>query len=208
MAKKQTQPKEEPKPQPKKMTDFEEDSMWMAWRYCIGRHTIASHFRAGETAKFIAQFLPDMDRNEKDRVLFWSKDIIREVTDRLRWTKELCGEVDDTYESFDKVIERVNNGEFREDKFGLLMTIDDLLVWYSLSKWMNPNTHKKGLWHYKGRDETYEYFESWVRIGGKVEPNEPLYRRIKVEPERFQECSGVYLCDEYFVRDIDESEEK
>ena len=32
------------------LTDYEEDCMWMSYRYCIGRHTIASSMRAGDIA--------------------------------------------------------------------------------------------------------------------------------------------------------------
>ena len=31
-----------------KLDSYEEDSMWMSYRYCIGRHTIASHMRAND----------------------------------------------------------------------------------------------------------------------------------------------------------------
>ena len=33
-----------------KLDSYEEDSMWMSYRYCIGRHTIASHMRANDIA--------------------------------------------------------------------------------------------------------------------------------------------------------------
>ena len=35
----------------KMMTQYEEDCVWMSYRYCIGRHTIASHCHAGDIAK-------------------------------------------------------------------------------------------------------------------------------------------------------------
>ena len=39
------------KEEPKEMSMYEEDLIWMSYRYCIGRHTIAASMHAGEIAK-------------------------------------------------------------------------------------------------------------------------------------------------------------
>jgi len=55
------------------LTDYEEDSMWMSYRYCIGRHTIASHMHAGDIWKHCK------GRMSKERQLFTAFDINREI---------------------------------------------------------------------------------------------------------------------------------
>lgn len=52
---------------------YEEDSMWMSYRYCIGRHTIASHMRAGDIASHC------YGRMSKERSIFTAYDINREI---------------------------------------------------------------------------------------------------------------------------------
>ena len=58
------------------LTDFdgyEEDSMWMSYRYCIGRHTIAAHIRAGDIGTHC------YGRMTKERSVFTAYDINREI---------------------------------------------------------------------------------------------------------------------------------
>lgn len=61
-----------------KMSDYEEDCMWMSYRYCIGRHTIASHMHASDIWQNCK------GRMSKERELFTAYDINREIEDRLR----------------------------------------------------------------------------------------------------------------------------
>ena len=52
------------------LTDYEEDCMWMSYRYCIGRHTIASHMHAGSIWKNCQH------RMSPERQLFTAFDIV------------------------------------------------------------------------------------------------------------------------------------
>lgn len=61
------------------LSDYEEDCMWMSYRYCIGRHTIASHMHANDIWKNCR------GRMSKDRELFTAFDINREIEDKLRF---------------------------------------------------------------------------------------------------------------------------
>ena len=63
------------------MTDYEEDCIWMSYRYCIGRHTIASHMHANDIWKNCR------GRMSKERELFTAFDINRSIEDSLRWIK-------------------------------------------------------------------------------------------------------------------------
>lgn len=53
--------------------EYEEDSMWMSYRYCIGRHTIASHMRANDIARMCYKRMDD------DRSVFTAFDINRKI---------------------------------------------------------------------------------------------------------------------------------
>ena len=61
------------------LTDYEEDCMYMSYRYCIGRHTIASSMHAGDIWKHCK------GRMSKERQLFTAFDINRNIEDCLRF---------------------------------------------------------------------------------------------------------------------------
>jgi len=63
------------------LSDYEEDCMWMSYRYCIGRHTIASHMHAGNIWKNCK------GRMSKERALFTAFDINREIESSLMFMK-------------------------------------------------------------------------------------------------------------------------
>ena len=64
-----------------KLTDYEEDCMWMSYRYCIGRHTIASHMHANDIWQNCK------GRMSKERQLFTAYDINREIESSLMFMK-------------------------------------------------------------------------------------------------------------------------
>lgn len=55
------------------LSDYELDSMWMSYRYCIGRHTITSHARATDIANNC------YGRMNDDASVFTAYDINREI---------------------------------------------------------------------------------------------------------------------------------
>ena len=61
------------------LSDYEEDSVWMSYRYCIGRHTIASHMRAGDI------WTNCKGRMKKERQLFNAFDINREIEQHMQF---------------------------------------------------------------------------------------------------------------------------
>ena len=56
-----------------KLDSYEEDSMWMSYRYCIGKHTIAAHMRANDIASHC------YGRMSEERSIFTAYDINREI---------------------------------------------------------------------------------------------------------------------------------
>lgn len=56
-----------------KLDSYDEDSMWMSYRYCIGRHTIAAHMRANDIASHC------YGRMSEEHSIFTAYDINREI---------------------------------------------------------------------------------------------------------------------------------
>ena len=67
------------KEEKKYLSQFEEDCIWMSYRYCIGRSTIAAHMHAGEIANHVYNRLSDK------RMQFMSEDINSEIHNKLHW---------------------------------------------------------------------------------------------------------------------------
>lgn len=63
----------------KMLSQYEEDCVWMSSRYCIGRHTIASHYHAEDIAKNA------YGRMTKERTQFMSEDINNEIHSQLHF---------------------------------------------------------------------------------------------------------------------------
>lgn len=61
------------------LDEYDMDSMWMSYRYCIGRHTIAAHMRATDIVKHC------YGRLSKERSIFNAFDMNREIEDKLRF---------------------------------------------------------------------------------------------------------------------------
>lgn len=62
-----------------KALPFDEDYLFMSWRYCIGRHTIAAQCHAGTIAN------DAYGKLSPERTQFNSEDINQEIHDRLHW---------------------------------------------------------------------------------------------------------------------------
>lgn len=63
----------------KMLTQYEEDCVWMSYRYCIGRHTIASHCHAEDIARNA------YGRMTPERTQFISEDINNEIHSQLHF---------------------------------------------------------------------------------------------------------------------------
>ena len=62
---------------------FYEDLIWMSYRYCIGRKTIAASMHAGNIAKNVYNVF------SKERQTFMAHDIRREINDYVTWMKNV-----------------------------------------------------------------------------------------------------------------------
>ena len=156
------------------LSDYEEDCMWMSYRYCIGRHTIASHMHANDIWQNCK------GRMSKERELFTAFDINREIEDHLRWIKpsfhfpttslnKIYSTAVDIVCEFIKEYNIHSIEEFiKYRNIAIILTDNergykfDIITW---EEWLRPQVHKIVSKYYDNfdmsEDFTWKYFESW-----------------------------------------------
>ena len=115
-----------------KLSQYEEDCIWMSYRYCIGRHTIASHMHAGEIASHAYGRMSD------ERTQFMSRDINREIANILEihnWFElnEWCIPYDE-YRPLDLLYRCLNEANIHTNE--QLRKIKNITAIYKDGKWM------------------------------------------------------------------------
>ena len=186
-----------------KLDSYEEDSMWMSYRYCIGRHTIASHMRANDIASHC------YGRMSEKRSIFTAYDINREIERCLQFG---CGptwlfpitSLNAIYTSaIDIFCQFVEDFEIK--------TLDDLLNYKQVKviladnergykietvtweEYLRPQVHKI-VSKYYGNDDmsvdlTWKYFKTW-ESGEKMNQDEMI--------QQFEEITRNRPNPEYF----------
>lgn len=193
--------------------DFIEDCIWMSYRYCIGRHTIAAAMHAPQIAKFLDA---NPDILSEDRKKFMAGDIRREVSDVLQWRDDVhvqgfAENVDAATLLLQHITE--NHLDMTQDwKFdvdlrtetvqsqpaekkpivSLLSDISDLLPWMKLANWLDP--HEEITYEYEGERKTEPGFTIFS-----------VYRDIaahKVTCDVYSKNPYIdtYIADEYIIK--------
>lgn len=177
-----------------KLTRFEEDSIWMSYRYCIGRSTIAAFQRAGDILKFI---------KEKDVNDAWlqhtATDINRQIEDILyvtfNWDMPQRLE-NGSYRPFMQFIK--DNADVSLEQWNMFYnTLNDLKTWADLAAWMDKRTHSIAHMSENGKAKDVEYFTSYhftVNEDGNLEC-EP----VKIPVDGFDAIRAVYLNEDAIV---------
>lgn len=212
------------------LKDYEEDGIWMSYRYCIGRHTIASHMRAGDILKHYYKRL----KLTPERCKFMSKDINKSIEDCLRWGQlnvymsysqyDNINPLDETLnaisdedgvidgenikhiskiniEFFDgKVLSRISN-DVDKTLFYPLNDLKDLIVWSNCAKILDIDSHKVCKVSYQGKDEYIEYVEM-TSIDNIDDGNYKVIKR-KVPVDKYVANSAIYsyINEDYIVED-------
>lgn len=144
------------------------DMLWMSYRYCIGRHTIASHMHADTVVSYAKQ-LSDKQQN------FMAYDIRRCVTDGIRFLSKIKVDYLDNPDALDAVTimlkhmhdnnikcnsefwaantvhidtrlgtvtisKNKNPEETHETKYTIINNINDLLVWCKAANFLDSTT--------------------------------------------------------------------
>lgn len=178
----------------KMLTQYEVDCVWMSYRYCISRHTIASHCHAEDIA------MNAYGRMSPERTQFMSEDINNEIHSQLHFgnfvdmgwygnvPKTHFKPLDVLYSILDK--EKVNSVEkFRQIKY---ISIDwnrekndfDYSIYY-----FNDNDKDKdlnrGLWDITD-------LEVWQQLANLFDLNSHKLAKVKVDGEEKIVC--YYEC--------------
>ena len=186
-----------------KLDSYEEDSMWMSYRYCIGRHTIASHMRANDIA------LQCYGRMSEERSIFTAYDINREIERCLQFG---CGptwlfpitslnaiytSAIDIFCQFVEDFEIKTNDDLLNYKQVNVILADnergykiETITW---EEYLRPQVHKI-VSKYYGNDDmsvdlTWKYFKTW-EYGEKMNQDEMI--------QQFEEITRNRPNPEYF----------
>lgn len=193
------------------MSKYEEDLMWMAYRYAIGRHTISTYMMANDMAN------NGYDRLNPERRNFMAKDIREQIADVLRFNSfsfnidysvknenfrplelfiEFINKTDndelDSIKSVkvynnlatNEIIYSINHKDSRQDKFPQFFdqnVILDLIPWMNLANAFDTNSHK--FINIDGED--IEYIESYTRLG------DGTYKKYGIPLDNFVHGNGM-----------------
>lgn len=194
----------------KLMSKYEEDLMWMAYRYAIGRHTISTYMMAKDMAN------NGYDRLDHERRNFMAKDIREQIADVLRFNSfsfnidySIKNENFKPLELFIEFINKTDNDELdsiksvkvynnlatneiiysvnhdsKYDETKILdhhNTISDLIPWMNLANAFDQYSHK--FINIDGED--IEYIESYTRLA------DGTYKKYGIPLDNFVHGNGM-----------------
>ena len=170
------------------LSDYEMDCMWMSYRYCIGRHTIAANMHAGEIWRHCK------GRMSKERELFNAFDINREIEQHLSFIQPNfyfpCTSLNKIYTTaLDIVFSFIEDYEIK--------SIDDLLKYkdvhviltdnekgYKLEtitwdEWLKPKVIDivKNYMEVSD-DQAWEMFEQWRNTGTCIDDLKKEFKKL------------------------------
>lgn len=162
---------------------YMEDLIWMSYRYCIGRHTIAANSHAGDIAMY------SFDHISENRKSFMAHDIRQEINDTLRWRNNIeCHDyrnmldkdalsiiIESLYEKYGtqlpsediwtKYKYKIENGVLNIEEYDgkvdhehISTIFHDLLPWIKLANALDKNCHRIITTVYNGETEKHECF--------------------------------------------------
>ena len=193
--------------------DRMEDFIWMSYRYCIGRHTIAAAYHADVIRGLI---MDNPDFLSEDRKAFMAMDIRRQINDLVCWRSNV--HVDGPrdadlyslilYKGSEKPNEKV---KFYVDEFYNTVTTEpcdddkyvpydkdyeDIIRWIKLANILDKSTHKIITTNFNGEIKNVECYPYPYKVDNGV------YVTKWTSPEKTL-VNDSYLADEYIVEIID-----
>lgn len=156
-----------------------EDFIWMSYRYCIGRKTIAACTHADTIAELISKN-PKMLSEE--RKAFMAKDIRREINNQLNFKKSLCIDNErDGQDIYSSLLYELNSFDDHKKKVfyfdAKTMSIydtkvhpdlyefetpdydyTDLIPWVKLANWLDESTHRVLTVEFNGEKQEIECY--------------------------------------------------
>ena len=190
--------------------DFFEDSIWMSYRYCIGRKTIAAVSRAADIARY-AKYLSENRRK------FNAKDIRQEISDCLRFCSNVSIEgYEYKYDAYSIIFSYIANNEVDFTKQKLYINVNDgsvevvnienpeltsrsydpksdahdIIPWIELANYMADDVYLVTL-EYDGKIEEKECIKSF---------NPNTFKQVWKSVENIEKGNNQwYLVDEYIT---------
>lgn len=189
--------------------DRMEDFIWMSYRYCIGRHTIAAAYHADVIRGLIMDNPNCLSENRK---AFMAIDIRRQINDLVCWRSNV--HVDGPrdadlyslilYKGSEKPNEKV---KFYVDEFYNTVTtepceddkyvpydkdFEDIIRWIKLANILDKSTHKIITTNFNGEIKDVECYPYPYKVDNGV------YVTKWTSPEKTL-VNDSYLADEYIV---------
>ena len=160
--------------------DFFESCLWMSYRYCIGRKTIAAACHAADIAKYVHYL-------SKECREFMAHDIRREISDKIRWRDNVTVDgYNGKYDALSLIYKyMINHPETVEDKnYHFYVNVDtgevytedrvpkessyytslldehtDYIRWIKLANFCDDSNHKIVHVDYEGEEKDIECIE-------------------------------------------------
>lgn len=213
------------------LRNYEEDGIWMSYRYCIGRKSISSHARAGDILKYYYKRL----KLTPDRCCFMAQDINKSIEDCLRWGQL---NVYMSYSRFDniypleEVFNAISNSEgiidseklnniskinievldygnvdykiSRDNNKNLhypLSDLEDLMVWNNCAKILDLKSHKVCKVSYQDKDEFIEYVDIKTIERQENDTYKVINRKVPVDRYISNSYLNSYINENYIIED-------
>lgn len=163
--------------------DFFEDCIWMSYRYCIGRHTIAAAMHAADIAKYV-HYLP------KNRRQFMALDIRREISDRIHWRKNVTVEGFDPKQDALSLIYKhmMENPETKNDKdYHFYVNVNTCEVYSEKLQDSDKDTYYQSL-----LDDFIDY-NNWIKLANFLDEDSYVTIKVNYENENMDLIGFSYI---------------
>lgn len=153
-----------------------EDLIWMSYRYCIGRHTIAAAMHASNIA-------PLIDKLSDNRKQFIAKDIRREINSTINWKSNVTIEgYNDEYDAYTLALEYLmNHPEITDDtNYHWYINVDDGNVHIEKEEKQN-NTY------YQSFLNEYHDIEPWAKLAAYLDKTKYTTIKTKYKDDKVEE---------------------
>jgi hypothetical protein len=189
--------------------DRMEDFIWMSYRYCIGRHTIAAAYHADVIRSLI---MDNPDCLSEDRKAFMAMDIRRQINDLVCWRNNVTVDGPRDADLYSLILYKGSENpnekvKFYVDEFYNTVTtspcegdkyvphdkdFEDIIRWIKLANILDKSTHKIITTNFNGEIKDVECYPYPYKVDNGV------YVTKWTSPEKTL-INDSYLAEEYIV---------
>lgn len=153
-----------------------EDFIWMSYRYCIGRKTIAASNHANTIFNIL---MKNPDVLSEERKEFIAKDIRKCILDTIRWNK--CIKInnlymgDDNWDMYSSILVASNSCNTPKDAIYTLDAASKIVTWNINSEKTNNTIHERF-------DDMYYDLMPWVKLSNWLDKK--CHKIIKTDNDK------------------------